>query len=402
MGLEKEGQKVAEKVQEEIMRGGVVMRVENENQASFALLHPRTEKACLDKAIAELREFPEFAAKAFYSIPYGEKKGSDVKVMVEGPSIKAAMALARTWGNCAAAGRISEEQPDRWIVQGAFVDYETNTRVMRDITVSKFITYKNGFTEKIRPDRVDKAIQAGISKAQRNAILSALPAHIVNRYFLEAKKVVAGLRSGKDGLTKMTELVKEFQTLEVSVEMIEKYLEKPLIETTPEDFAELTGILNAIQDNQEKVQEIFGQTEEKPAETSKPTGQDGPFQAKVETPPPAQEEKKQPPPATPPAAPATPPVTPQKPPDALPGMETKTPPAKNGDEELLDKITDQITRAQKIIPRAARFEAFFRGMLTDFDAKEVLQVKDKKRFCDMLTHELDRLEAVLGKPKGDA
>ena len=85
----------------------LAIRTEIETQNTIARQYPRDSKACLDEALQELQLVPEYACKAFYSIPYKDRSGGEEKIVkVEGPSIKASQALSRIWGNNSDASRV--------------------------------------------------------------------------------------------------------------------------------------------------------------------------------------------------------------------------------------------------------------------------------------------------------
>ena len=86
-----------------IEKGLTIARIENDSIQAMAIQNKRNEVVVAEGALQELEIFPEYASKAFYSIPYKNDKGGTTNV--EGPSIKSAMALARRWGNCSNAGR---------------------------------------------------------------------------------------------------------------------------------------------------------------------------------------------------------------------------------------------------------------------------------------------------------
>jgi hypothetical protein len=369
--IDRERQQVDARMKDEVMKGATIMRVENDSQATFALMHPRGERKepVLETALKELRAYPDFAARAFYSIPYAEKKGSDRKIAVEGPSIKAAMALSRLWGNCASAGRIVEEQSDRYVVEGVFLDYETNFRVLRTVTVSKFITYSNGFTEKIRPDRIDKAIQAGISKAQRNAVLNALPVPLIDTYFREAKRIAAGMK-GKTKGERPREFLQECAEIGITPEMIQAKFGAGYDSLSDEQFGELVGAKNAIEDEQATIAEVFGAQEEKAV--SQPTGAQGPFQQDTG-------EKKE------------------------SGQETETPATGAGepsDKEALAmrvEIGRLVAEGKDLIGKPKAAERWLDSMLKDFGVSEVLYVKDRARFLRVLKAQIETLKGIRAK-----
>ena len=186
--------------------------------------------------------------KAYYSIPYKDRDGKTT--MVEGLSIKEAMALGRRWGNCTNGFRILSDDDERVIVEGVFIDFETNMRTQRTLSVAKKAR-RAGYNGKpatyapLSPDRLNMAIQAGGSKAVRNAILASLPAAITEAYFDEAKRVVAS-KNPIEGV------YKQFDKIGVSPETVAAYLKRPHIAAMEhtERVAHLIGIFNAIEDGQ--------------------------------------------------------------------------------------------------------------------------------------------------------
>ena len=247
----------------ELVKTGIsAFKAENESQQIAAFQRPRDESKVLEGALKELKLAPDFAKKAYYSIPYKDKQGNTV--LVEGPSIKAAMALARRWGNSSNGGRSVENLDDRLMVQGVFTDYETNTRTLREVPVSKFRYDIN--TKSMVPLREDKlimAIQAGMSKAIRNAIIQSLPVYLVDRYVQEAKSLTI-----KDGGKAVKPLDVHARLESMVASLVEKGASKPgvaryvgdLMKTKNEAdlLATLTGTINAIDDGHINIGEFFG------------------------------------------------------------------------------------------------------------------------------------------------
>ncbi len=261
MDRKSEATQIVEKVRE----GAVVMRIENESQASLALQKPRDVATAVSKAIAEMVAFPEMASSAYYSIPYAEKKGSDRKIFVEGLSINGALSLGRYWGNCATACRFVDETEDKVMVEGVFLDYETNFRVMRQVTVSKIKRYQTGQTYWLSDDKLSQAIGAGMSKAQRNAILAGIPDLIKQKYFLKAKELTAKQikKVPKQGeKAPLQELLENLAGYGVTEEMLEGYFGKAKAEYGEDERLKMQGILNALRDKITTVDSIFNETEE--------------------------------------------------------------------------------------------------------------------------------------------
>ncbi len=267
-------QAVSAPVVEMLQQGMTIMRAENETQQAMSQQKPRDIQDLTNKAMAELRAFPQFAKKAYYSIPYKDRSGDDGEktVLVEGPSIKAANALARNWGNNASGFRVTGADDERILIQGVFLDYETNVRKTAEISVSrKAWSKKFNKTIPLREDRLNMAIQAGGSKAVRNAILNGLPVGLVDGYFAEAKRIAAsggkapetGPSNVADIQAEMKQCLKAFENLGVDNTTIANYVSAhPELADEEAVTAHLIGLLTAIQDGQVNPEDVFTQPQE--------------------------------------------------------------------------------------------------------------------------------------------
>lgn len=250
-----------------IVDGMKAAMVEVRSQRDIALAAPRDEKKVYEKVIAELNAFPEFASKAFYVIPFKKPDGKTKNV--EGNSIKAAMALCRCWGNCANGARVVDQNDERILVEGVFVDYETNMRTMRTIAVDRYYIKKS--TQQQTPLRADallRAVQSGMSKAVRNAILASLPAPLTEGYFKEAQRIAGSgrVRGQKKAQWTPQEKLKELRKLLEKAGVTKDRLDAYIVDTLDgKDDASiagvLTGVYNAIKDGQSNVDDFFGKQE---------------------------------------------------------------------------------------------------------------------------------------------
>lgn len=250
-------------------QGQTILRIENENLQAMAIQRPRDVERLVKAAIAELRAFPQYAAKMYYSIPYKDRSGGEEKtVMVEGPSIKAANALARNWGNNSKGWRIIGADEERINLQGVFIDHETGSRTTTEISVSRKARKRDGTYYTLPADRLNITIQAGGSKAVRNAINNALPIGFVEGYFAEAKKIAA--RGGKieapaDTPTDTANIVAEIEkslnaleTLGVEREEVHQYISRhPELKDEEAVSAHLVGLLTALDEGQTTIEEVF-------------------------------------------------------------------------------------------------------------------------------------------------
>lgn len=250
-------------------QGATVMRAENENLQAMAIQRPRNLDKLTKAAMLELRAFPEYAKKMYYSIPFKDRSDGEEKVvMVEGPSIKASNALARHWGNNSKGWRMVGSDEERVNLQGVFIDHETGSRTTAEMSVSRRARKRDGTYYMLPADRLNLAIQAGGSKAVRNAINNALPIGLVEGYFAEAKKIAA--RGGKidvvegtavDTANIMAQMEECISTLEgmgvERAEIMDHVSRQNELNDEEAVTAHLIGLINAIGEGQVTVEEAF-------------------------------------------------------------------------------------------------------------------------------------------------
>lgn len=259
---------------------------------ALAQARPRDESQVLSGALNEIDLYPENAAKSYYVIPF---KNKGELTHVEGPSIRLAMALARRWGNCSNGARILSQDDERIVIEGAFVDWQTGFRTLRLWPVSRFWVDKNTQQQKpYREDALIRQINAGVSKAVRNAILSSLPPGLVEKTYQRCKDIVSGKVSPTGAKTTagaMTDAYAKMHTAFASIgitkgtlelyvaEVVIPYLTEQHPEKKPDKsdiVAHMRGIFTAIEDGQTKAEDVFGEYQKK-METTKPSGENGEF-----------------------------------------------------------------------------------------------------------------------------
>lgn len=255
-------------------------------KVKLAKQFPRNMKRTLDNALAELDLDPALASKAYYSIPYKQwnpKTQAEETVWVEGPSIKAAMSLAGHWGNCADGVRVVEQDEERIVVEGVFIDYERNRTTVRQQTVSRLrYDKKNAKMVPLREDRVAMAVQAGGSKAVRNCIINEIPAVIVERYISKAKALASGVTKGakltaKDMKARLEKMAAAFSAFGVSEAQLAAYMKGNLgsLGSNEDKLAHMVGVYNSIKDGMTQAAEVFGAGEEKGGQEERATGATG-------------------------------------------------------------------------------------------------------------------------------
>jgi len=224
--------------------------------------YPRSIKAVRMNALEELGMVPRLAESAYYSIPYREGGG---RRMVEGLTIKSAMALSRWWGNGASEATIVGEDKSSIYVRGSYVDFETNNWNSSVVKVSKFYKPRGG--QGVVPwdaDMMRNQVLAGMSKARRNAILNTLPEWLKDMYFQKAKELV--INPPKDGI-KMVESIKVrimngqnaiMRDFNVTPKEMEKFVTEKLGSLDDGSIlANIVGLYTALKEGNANVDEVF-------------------------------------------------------------------------------------------------------------------------------------------------
>lgn len=258
----------------EIAKSNAMYNSELQAQRTMALAKPRNAKTVMEEALWELEVFPDFAQKAYYVIPFKDGEGGIKNV--EGPSVKAARALMRIWQNCGCAGRIVAETDDRFEIEAAMIDFETNTVFRKTLSVSKYYVPKATKIKTIlREDRLTMAIQAGLAKAERNAILAGLPIGLIETYHAKAKEIAAGVKSKTSKVSekpiaeRYAAMYKAFGELGVEKKTVEDYIARVMKgKGDVEILASMLGIHNAIKEGQITKEQVF----ESPIETKESDG----------------------------------------------------------------------------------------------------------------------------------
>lgn len=223
--------------------------------------YPRDISKCLNNAEKELEIVPDLAERAYYSIPY--KEGGSRR-MVEGLSIRAAMALARWWGNIATDGRIIGEDKSNYYVKGFCIDLETNIQNSTEVRVSKFYKPKGGQgVVPWNPDMMRNQVLSGISKARRNAVLMSLPEWVKDGYFQRAKELVikpmhqkgpvdsiqTRIQKGKNAIAK------EFR---IDQDLLNDYLDEFMGGLDDESYlVQLKGLYNSLKEGRLSPDDIY-------------------------------------------------------------------------------------------------------------------------------------------------
>lgn len=247
-----------EEVSSQIVDGSRQLAIEIRSQRELAIAKPRKEIDIFKNAIAALEAFPEFAEEAYYSIPYKDKEQGTV--LVEGLSVVASREIARLWTNCAVANRIVGSDDEAFEVEGLLADFETNVFFRAIVRVRRTIILRgSSIPVPMRDDRLNTAIQAGLSKAERNATLKAIPAWFKEKYFSTAKKIAASKDKGtKTEAERLEACYAGFKKFGVERDRVEAYVKSDLAGKNVDDIiGTMKGVWNALKDKQAAVEDIF-------------------------------------------------------------------------------------------------------------------------------------------------
>lgn len=238
----------------EVGAASAVAREEAEIKAAIFLARqfPRDEFKAYNK-IMKTCERPGFAEDAIYSFP---RSGQTVK----GPSVQMAREIARCWGNIRYGLRIVSVDEDMVHIRGYAYDLETNAHVEHEDKFEKLVYRKSqGW---VKPDERDlrELINRRGAILVRNAILQVIPSDVVDAAEEKAKETLRRAAQGEISQNReqaIRRLVKAFDGIGVTVEMLEAYLKHGLDAITADEIADLRAVYKSIQDGNSRREEYF-------------------------------------------------------------------------------------------------------------------------------------------------
>lgn len=240
-----------------------IQRAEIDSTVATAKNFPRDMERALERVqkMATLTE--AIAEECHYSLPRTDKNGR--RVNIQGPSIRFAEILASQWGNLRIASRVIDIGVKQVVAQGICLDLETN--VAYDVEVRQSIVSKNG--KRFSDDVVTTNANAAAAKAQRNAVLKAVPRPLWQSIYEKTLERIGG------GQTPIAEswqrAVAWFSSRGVDEAKLRQALNiQKVSELKKADIQTLRGWRNAIEQEATAVEEIFGDEAEQVAEEPAP------------------------------------------------------------------------------------------------------------------------------------
>jgi len=204
---------------------------------------------------------------------------------IEGPTIKMANDLARTYGNCVVDTRV-EETPSHWIIYARFTDLETGFSITRPFQQRK--TQNSGMRDADR--QADIIFQIGVSKAIRNVVVNALSTWVDFAIEESKSKLIDWVGKNEDKARAYVEKV--IGENNVAIERIEAVVGRAFKDWVGRDLARIVKECRGVEERLNHPDEIWPTDED--AKTVTAEKEEKKAEAEAKKPEPAKEEAKEP------------------------------------------------------------------------------------------------------------
>lgn len=243
-------------------------RAEIEAQYVMAMERPRNPDAVRLRLLTDCRR-PGFAARAFFSLPKGDKPGriTGIRNRIEGLSVRYAEAAIRHSGNIRQQTKTTYDDDFKRQLTVSAIDLETNAVYSRDLIIEKTVERKTpkdkavilGKRTNSAGDEVyivqateDELLQkesALVSRAFRTLALRLVPADVLEEC---EQAIVTTIRDehAKDPDAARKAIVESFSKLGVPPEQLAEYLGHDLGGCAPGEMLDLRGLYGAIRDGE--------------------------------------------------------------------------------------------------------------------------------------------------------
>lgn len=227
-------------------------RAAQEVQAAMVMAKrfPRDEHAAYGRIMQACKR-PTLAEQATYSYTKGG-------TMIEGPSIRMAEVLARSWGNIE-FGVVELEQRDGESQMMAYAwDLETCARSIKVFTVVHERHTRNGSKSLTDPRDIYEMTANQGARRLRACILSLIPGDIVDDALAECDKTLAGNNTEpiQDRVRKM---LAKFNELDgrITTPIVEKRLGHSISAITEKELVDMRKICRSLIDNMASADKFF-------------------------------------------------------------------------------------------------------------------------------------------------
>jgi hypothetical protein len=221
-------------------------------QLIIAKKFPRDKTAAVTRIVEDCKRF-NLASVAMYRYP----KGGQV---VTGASIRLAEVMAQNYGNLDFGVREIERRGSVSIAESYCWDLESNTRQVKVFEVPHEIWAKGKMKRLTDPRDIYELVANQGSRRLRACILGIIPADIQEAAVNQVKKTLAA-GNGEPLIDRIRKMVLAFKEMQITQEMIAKFVEHEVDLITPEELVELQGVYTSIRDKQAKISDFFDYNE---------------------------------------------------------------------------------------------------------------------------------------------
>ena len=246
--IEYEDKKIIENPQTQIEISRAIQEVQG--AILVAQKCPRDEVRAYKKIIDSAKR-KSLAESAVYAYPRGGQ-------IIKGPSIRSAETIAKYWGNLDyGIKELSQDNKNHVSEVMAYAwDLETNTRQCKVFKVSHTRIAKGIIKTLTDPRDIYELVANQGARRLRACILGIMPSDIVEDFINECEKTLAGDNS-KPLKERIKEMVKAFEALGVSQDMIEKRIGCRADSFIEKQLVDLRAIYKSIKDNFQTIDNFF-------------------------------------------------------------------------------------------------------------------------------------------------
>lgn len=234
--------------------GGALVQQESQRaiaevQAAMILARqfPRNAQEALDRMLVAFQR-QGLAEQALYSYSKG---GTEVT----GPSIRAAEAIAQSWGNLQFGIRELSQSNGESTVEAFAWDVETNVRQVKVFQVPHIRSKRSGNVKLTDPRDIYELVANQGARRLRACILGVIPGDIIEAVANQTEETLKAKADTSPAALK--KLVEAFNALGVSQDMIEKKIQRRLEAITPAQIVNMRKIYNSLKDGMSKPSDWF-------------------------------------------------------------------------------------------------------------------------------------------------
>ncbi len=212
---------------------------------------PRDEISATRKIMESAKRL-SLAEKASYSYPRGGQQ-------VKGPSIRTAETVAKYWGNISfGIKELSQNSIEHFSEVMAYAwDLENNVRQERIFKVPHIrYSKKNGNEVLTEPRDIYEKVANDGARRLRACILGIVPTDIIEDFLKECDKTIEGDNT-KPLKERIMDMIKKFQDLGVTQDMIEKRIGTKTDNFIPKNLVDLGAVYNSIKNNFAPIEQYF-------------------------------------------------------------------------------------------------------------------------------------------------